>query len=519
MGVRGSGSNLIPVVDLFAGPGGLSEGFSQFASNGKAVFDVVLSIEKEASAHETLRLRSLYRKLVRAGDNLKNYYDVLKRGGGWNSFSLLYPDLAQQAETEAWCAELGKTAPEEVDARIGAALNGCASWVLIGGPPCQAYSLVGRSRRKTIKGYRPDKDERTLLYREYLKIIAKRWPTIFVMENVKGLLSHKVLEEKIFDQIREDLQDPAKATGSTRRSPKYQYRILSLLCPSDVSITDPFKFVVQAEHFGVPQARHRVILLGIRSDLSNSFPTPLVPRGPVSCSKVFEGLPPLRSGLSKEKDSAEDWLAAVRSACKQQWFKQLNGSAVAKRIREVVKGLNIYEHDRGATYVENAVSINYQKDWYLRNHPECVLNHQTRGHIVSDLHRYLFASCFAEENSKSPKLEDFPKGLLPRHENVNGNLAEVPFGDRFRVQVADRPATTVTSHISKDGHYYIHPDPSQCRSLTVREAARLQTFPDSYFFTGNRTSQYVQVGNAVPPLLARSIAQKVHEVLGPRRRK
>jgi len=137
----------------------------------------------------------------------------------------------------------------------------------------------------------------------------------------------------------------------------------------------------------------------------------------------------------------------------------------------------------------------------------------TKAHIDSDLERYMFASSWAAVHGQSPSLADFPEDLRPAHASAAKALEGGHFADRFRVQVAERPATTITSHIAKDGHYYIHYDPAQCRSLTVREAARLQTFPEDYFFCGPRTSQYQQVGNAVPPDLARQLAGVVLEAL------
>ena len=134
--------------------------------------------------------------------------------------------------------------------------------------------------------------------------------------------------------------------------------------------------------------------------------------------------------------------------------------------------------------------------------------------MPSDLHRYLFSSAFAEVYEYSPKLEEFPPSLLPKHKNVNKKTGKAIFNDRFRTQCKGRPSTTITSHIHKDGHYFIHPDPAQCRSRTVREAARLQTFPDDYLFCGPRTEQFKQVGNAVPPYLAFQIAGTIKQIIG-----
>ena len=150
------------------------------------------------------------------------------------------------------------------------------------------------------------------------------------------------------------------------------------------------------------------------------------------------------------------------------------------------------------------------KPWYEDERLPGFTNHMSRGHKPEDLARYFFCSSYAlQKGGASAKASDFPESLTPNHKNWNSGI----FVDRFKVQVSNRCASTVTSHISKDGHYYIHHDPAQCRSLTVREAARLQTFPDNYFFEGYQTAQYVQVGNAVPPYLANHIAHKVYEIL------
>jgi DNA (cytosine-5)-methyltransferase 1 len=249
----------------------------------------------------------------------------------------------------------------------------------------------------------------------------------------------------------------------------------------------------------------------VRSDIANK-PDLLERAHRTTVSETIGDLPRLRSGLSKEKDSAEAWRDAVREITKAKWLN--NGRISAELQKEIVTAASRVgaELTRGDQYLERHAAPAHHRAWFSDAKLNGICNHESRGHIIADLHRYLFAASFARCFGRSPLLEDLPEDLLPKHENVPAALKETKFNDRFRVQLADKPSTTVVSHISKDGHYYIHYDPTQCRSLTVREAARLQTFPDNYFFEGPRTEQYKQVGNAVPPLLAKQIAKIVSKI-------
>lgn len=509
----------IPVIDLFAGPGGLGEGFSASFDTGKRLFRSVLSIEKEVSAHRTLQLRAFFR-LFPLGQAPEDYYKFARGKITLQELYATYPDQAKQAAEEAWCVELGESAVVDVRQRIKTALDGVDPWVLLGGPPCQPFSLAGRSRRD--KGNSAGTETRHQLYIEYLQIIADFWPAVFVMENVRGLLTAKYEGVRMFDRIVEDLRDPAIAIeripGRSRimQSKKHSYSLYPLTIDGHAAGSaagDIHDYIVKSELHGVPQARHRLIVVGVRDDIAET-PTSLLPSVKVETRKVLSGLPRLRSGLSKS-DDPWSWHRSVSKAGSSGWLKQLKkiDEKTTERVKKVIRNLDAPKHDRGGAFLRGKVSVDHAPEWYLDNRLGGVCNHQSRGHMGSDLHRYLFAASFAKVHGKSPKLADFPKKLLPDHLSVWQALDGSYFADRFRVQLADRPSTTIVSHIAKDGHYYIHYDPSQCRSLTVREAARLQAFPDNYIFLGNKTQQYTQVGNAVPPLLAKQIAAIVHELL------
>lgn len=505
------------IVDLFAGPGGLAEGFSSFETeSGNRPFSVELSVEKEQSAHQTLRFRSFLRQFGRAFP--QEYYDWLNLGGKEPDWRALYPREWQAAEAEALCLTLGEQRAGRIIAKRIMEIRTAhgRNTVLIGGPPCQAYSLVGRARNRGIADYDAAQDHRHFLYREYIGIISQLEPAAFVMENVKGMLSSTVDGVRMFDLITADLRMPPNTAG-------YElYAFAPKGSASPAKGSRPSDFVVRAEELGIPQARHRVIIIGLRRDIATAIGSseeplarPAYPGARVS--DVLDGMPRLRSGLSRQQDDGPSWTKALTNACAVV-IAQAPGlpGDMAKAFRKTIETVR-EEAVAGASLPRQAGSPNgvgnacppALADWLRDGRLHCLPNNETRGHMPGDLARYLFASAYAAISGQSPKASSFPAALAPDHRNWETGK----FSDRFRVQLRGQPATTVTSHISKDGHYFIHPDPAQCRSLTVREAARLQTFPDNYLFRGNRTQQFVQVGNAVPPFLARQIAAALWSIL------
>lgn len=515
----------IPVVDLFAGPGGLGEGFSSL-KNGN-IFQIAVSAEKDSIAHQTLHLRAFYRLLSNnRPENLNDYYQFCN-GEVEKPFSNKTEDLWELAGKEAMCIEIGSP---DGNAALDTAILKMLSkrkthqpWVLIGGPPCQAYSLVGRARNKGKADYIPEEDHRHFLYREYLRIIQSYQPDIFVMENVKGILSSKINGEKIFNQILKDLANPNAALNASQDG--QCYRIVSLVSEQefcdgdDPNLLDATKYIIKTEEHGVPQARHRVILLGVREDRYKDNLPKLSTQVPVSVKEAIGKLPPLRSLLSRQKDSSEEWENQVSNQLnllsKYALKNPEHEKTLSDRLEKVANTIGYYRNTGAIRmpkdHFTGQTTYDYLDKWFSDHRLNVWLNHETRGHRIDDLARYGYAAIFALIHKRSPKghKEFNLPGLAPAHKNWETGK----FSDRFRVQIENSPSTTITSHISKDGHYFIHYDPLQCRSLTVREAARLQTFPDNYFFQGGRTQQYHQVGNAVPPLLAYQIAVIISEIL------
>jgi DNA (cytosine-5)-methyltransferase 1 len=407
-------------IDLFAGAGGLSEGFIQ------AGFAPVAHVEIENSACNTLRTRAAFHYL-----KANKKYDVyLKYLEGGISRDLLYAEIPQEILNTIINLPIGAENNTEIQSTIDKFLGRQKVDLIIGGPPCQAYSLVGRSRSKT----KMEGDPRNFLFEQYALYLEKYQPKMFVFENVLGLKSAK--------------------------KGHYLNEMETLFNKKGYSI---HLYTLEARNFGVLQNRKRIIILGWQKQLNLDIPN----------------------------------LEEIRLENRYQVSELLSD------LPEIEAGAGA---DKNLKY--RTPTTEYLKTYALRNGIDILTQHIARPHRQQDKEIYRIAVQKWENQHERLNYNDLPD-RLKTHRNRSS------FYDRFKVVAADLPySQTVVAHIAKDGHYYIHPDVKQNRSITVREAARLQSFPDNYYFEGEkegagRTAAFKQIGNAVPPLMAKAIAEKI----------
>jgi DNA (cytosine-5)-methyltransferase 1 len=437
-------------VDLFAGCGGISEGFIS------AGFRVPAFLECDHYAAETLRSRAAFHAL--RGLNRLAWYDkYFRQEISREALFQRFPRVADDVEASVIEKKFGEDRYIDIICALRNALKlqGVDKVnVLLGGPPCQAYSLVGRSRDPN----RMENDGRHFLYEHYLCVLEDLRPDFFVLENVPGLLTAKAGGQ---DTFRKMLRDFTAIEPAYEVAPSYdEYR------------ENPRDYLVNSSWYGVPQKRARVILIGYRRALGRTHPR-------IKC--VFKRLLANKSGnVLTVTDAIGDLPELKPGAGKDGWFGE-------------------YERK----------SLTHYQSWAHRQSAG-VCNHRARRHMPSDLDRYRFFIDHHLNGNKRATLVDLLKerpDLTPQHDHLD------KFIDRFKVQLWNRPSATVMAHIAKDGHYYIHPDIHQCRSFTVREAARCQSFPDNFRFEGPRTEHFKQVGNAVPPRMAQAIAKVLQQEL------
>ena len=410
-------------LDLFAGAGGLSEGFIREG------FEAVAHVELWDAACYTLKTREAFHYLKNNG-KCEVYAQYLR---GEITRDKLYSQVPQERLESVICKEIGDNTLQTIFDKIDTLKGDDDIDLIVGGPPCQAYSLVGRARDPN--GMRDD--ARNYLFRYYAMFLQRYQPKYFVFENVLGLLSAKDDHgERYFDLMREAFREVGYRT---------EYRVLS------------------ADDYGVLQKRKRIILIGKRTENNFDYPELDVVQHHFTVRAALSGLPPLKAGEGN-----------VHS-CRQS---------------------------------------NNHSRWLDENHISTDLPitfHYARPNCERDLKIYKKAVSLWNGGRKRLSYDKLPDAWKT-HTN------QTTFLDRYKVVAANEKASqTVVAHIAKDGHYYIHPDIEQNRSITPREAARLQTFPDDYYFEStsgkpSRTDAFKQIGNAVPVLLAQKIAAKLMEV-------
>lgn len=413
------GRNKMNFIDLFAGAGGLSEGFI------KNNFTPLAHVEIDKYACATLKTRVGYFYLKKT-NKLNVYNQYLEGKMDRETYYSYIPDEIKETVinheiSDSTINEIFKVIDKNMER-----MNQSSVDIIIGGPPCQAYSLVGRSRDP----YRKEHDSRNFLYKQYVKFLMRYKPKVFIFENVPGILN--AAKGKLFTDVKKYMDDAG-------------YNI-------EAKILDSSKF-------GVLQKRKRVIIFGWLKGLTLSYPTFEDVTHTFKVQDLLSDLPKLKPGESIEYGKYKDQ------------------------------------------------STEYLKQFKIRETNDLLLQHICRPHNDRDRKIYRKTINMWNKEKRRLKYNELPKSLRT-HSNLKSFL------DRFKVVGADQDYShTVVAHIAKDGHYYIHPDIKQLRSLSVREAARIQSFPDNFYFEGPRTSNFTQIGNAVPPLMAEAIANKIKSMI------
>ncbi len=403
------------VIDIFAGAGGLSEGFRQEG------FDIVAHVEMDNHACDTLKTREAYYYL-KENNQMSIYEEYLL---GEITQEEFYEQIPPHILNKVIEAEISSKTIPAIFKEIDRQLNGESVQFIIGGPPCQAYSTAGIARDPD----RMKNDPRNYFYRYYLRFLRRYQPKAFVFENVRGILTAQ--EGKVFKNIRRNMNNAGY---------KIDYRILN------------------AKDFGVSQDRERVIIIGWKKEIDFSYPEFEKEETALNIGQLFSDLPKLTAG-------------------------------------ESINGMGKYLTNSHDSLIEVR-----KPDWDILTY------HIARPHNQNDLEIYRHVVDAWNNESRLLKYNELPK-RVQTHNNTK------TFLDRYKLVKSEDVSHTIVAHISKDGHYYIHPDIEQNRSLTVREAARIQSFPDDFYFERSRTAAFTQIGNAVPPLMAKKIAEKITEVI------
>lgn len=396
-------------IDLFAGAGGFSQGFEQ------AGFDVIWAIDNDDKTEETF----------------EENHDC----------DMVVDDITA---VDPENVELSKN---EVD-------------VVIGGPPCPTFSLVGRSKINSIKDRDNTEDERHQLYQDFLKFVDYYQPKFFVMENVKGMMSAE----------NEDGEDVVSVIKSEMDSIGYDANVQ----------------VLNSANFGVPQKRERLFFIGNRLGKQNpdmsKWRSHREPESEEEKSIKFKSDSSDFPSYEEDPDERKPW-NTVNDAIMDLPPVVSKGSTPPKNTEDYTMG-SVSEYQEWAR--------DTTEDW----EDATLNNHVCRGHNMRDLTLYKLMG-----EGVTYKIGDLPEEHQPYRTDI--------FPDKMKKQNPKEPSSTVVAHLYKDGHMFVHP--REARSITVREAARLQSFKDSFNFPVARTHAFKQVGNAVPPLLSRAIAEATKE--------